>query len=33
VLAEGSDGSHVAFALEAADAAPAYVLNWLRDDD
>ncbi|GAA1798190.1 alpha/beta hydrolase [Agromyces neolithicus] len=26
------DGSHVAFALEAADTAPAYVVNWLRDD-
>lgn len=26
------DGSHLAFALEAADTAPAYVLNWLRDD-
>ena len=26
------DGSHVAFALEAADTAPAYVLSWLRDD-
>ena len=25
------DGSHVAFALEAADTAPAYVVNWLRD--
>ena len=24
------DGSHVAFALEAADTAPAYVLDWLR---
>ena len=24
------DGSHVAFALEAADTAPAYVVNWLR---
>ena len=27
------DGSHLAFALEAADTAPAYVLSWLRDDD
>lgn len=26
------DGSHLAFALEAADTAPAYVLSWLRDD-
>jgi len=26
------DGSHVAFALEAADTAPAYVVSWLRDD-
>jgi pimeloyl-ACP methyl ester carboxylesterase len=26
------DGSHLAFALEAADTAPAYVLNWLRGD-
>jgi pimeloyl-ACP methyl ester carboxylesterase len=26
------DGSHLAIALEAADTAPAYVLNWLRDD-
>jgi pimeloyl-ACP methyl ester carboxylesterase len=26
------DGSHVAFALEAADTAPEYVLNWLRND-
>jgi len=26
------DGSHIAFALEAFDTAPAYVLNWLRDD-
>lgn len=25
------DGSHVAFALEAADTAPAYVVSWLRD--
>ncbi|WP_122263985.1 alpha/beta fold hydrolase [Ornithinimicrobium cerasi] len=25
------DGSHLAFALEAADTAPAYVANWLRD--
>ena len=25
------DGSHLAFALEAADTAPAYVVNWLRD--
>ncbi|WP_198165937.1 hypothetical protein [Agromyces laixinhei] len=24
------DGSHVAFALEAADTAPAYVVRWLR---
>ena len=24
------DGSHVAFVLEAADTAPAYVVNWLR---
>ena len=26
------DGSHVAFALEAADTAPAYVVSWLRND-
>jgi pimeloyl-ACP methyl ester carboxylesterase len=26
------DGSHVAFAVEAADTAPAYVLSWLRGD-
>lgn len=26
------DGSHLAFALEAAETAPAYVLSWLRDD-
>jgi hypothetical protein len=26
------DGSHLAIALEAADTAPAYILNWLRDD-
>jgi pimeloyl-ACP methyl ester carboxylesterase len=26
------DGSHLAFALEAADTAPAYVVSWLRDD-
>lgn len=25
------DGSHVAFGLEAVDTAPAYVVNWLRD--
>ena len=25
------DGSHLAFFLEAADTAPAYVANWLRD--
>lgn len=25
------DGSHFAFGLEAADTAPAYVVNWLRD--
>ncbi|MFF2272086.1 alpha/beta fold hydrolase [Agromyces sp. NPDC058136] len=25
------DGSHVAFALEAADSAPAHVVDWLRD--
>ena len=25
------DGSHLAFGLEAADTAPAYVLSWLRD--
>jgi pimeloyl-ACP methyl ester carboxylesterase len=25
------DGSHLAFALEAADTAPAFVLNWLRN--
>ncbi|MCR2784606.1 MULTISPECIES: alpha/beta hydrolase [unclassified Microbacterium] len=27
------DGSHVAFALEAADTAPAYVVNWLRGSE
>lgn len=27
------DGSHVAFALEAADTAPAFVITWLRNDD
>lgn len=27
------DGSHVAFALEAADTAPPYVVNWLRDSN
>ena len=26
------DGSHLAFFLEAADTAPAYVANWLRDN-
>ncbi|SDS73999.1 Pimeloyl-ACP methyl ester carboxylesterase [Microterricola viridarii] len=26
------DGSHLAFGLEAADTAPAYVLGWLRDE-
>lgn len=26
------DGSHLAFALEAAGTAPAYVVSWLRDD-
>ena len=26
------DGSHVAFTLEAADTAPAYVVSWLRDE-
>lgn len=26
------DGSHLAFGLEAADTAPAYVLNWLRQN-
>jgi len=26
------DGSHLAFGLEALDTAPAYVVNWLRDD-
>jgi len=27
------DGSHLAFALEAADTAPAHVVGWLRGDD
>lgn len=27
------DGSHVAFGLEAADSAPAYVVNWLQRED
>ena len=27
------DGSHMAFGLEAADTAPAYVVNWLRDSN
>jgi pimeloyl-ACP methyl ester carboxylesterase len=25
------DGSHVAFALEAADTAPAFIVNWLLE--